>query len=56
MEGVNWIFLAQNRDKWRALTDTVNELSGSIRGGKFPDEMSDYQILKKDSASWTLDS
>jgi hypothetical protein len=27
-----------------------NESSASIRGGKFLDQLSDYQLLKKDSA------
>jgi hypothetical protein len=29
-----------------------NEPAGSIKGGEFLDHMSDYQILKKDSAPW----
>jgi hypothetical protein len=36
-EGVDWIHLAQNRDQWRVLVNTVNELSGSIKGGEYPD-------------------
>jgi hypothetical protein len=27
-----------------------NEISGSIKGGEFLDYISDYQLLKKDSA------
>jgi hypothetical protein len=27
-----------------------NELSGSIRGGEFLDQLCDYQLLKKDTA------
>jgi hypothetical protein len=30
-----------------------NELLGSITGGKFLDWLSDYWLLKKDSAAWS---
>jgi hypothetical protein len=30
-----------------------NEPSVSINGGEFLDYISDYQLLKKDSASWS---
>jgi hypothetical protein len=33
-ESVDWIDMAQDRDRWRAL---VNELSGSIKCGEFLD-------------------
>jgi hypothetical protein len=29
-----------------------NEPSGSIKGGEFLDQLSDCQLLKKDSAPW----
>jgi hypothetical protein len=29
-----------------------NELSGSIKCGKFADPLRDYEVLKKDSAPW----
>jgi hypothetical protein len=29
-----------------------NESSGYVKSGKFLDKLSDYQFLKKDSASW----
>jgi hypothetical protein len=47
-EGVDLIHLAEDRDKWRAIMDTV------INGGvpeEFVDWLSDYQILKKYSAT-----
>jgi hypothetical protein len=35
--GMDWIDLAQNRDRWWALVNAVMETSGSINCGKFPD-------------------
>jgi hypothetical protein len=37
---VDWIYVAEDRDNG-------NELSGSIKGGKILDWLSDYQLLKK---------
>jgi hypothetical protein len=34
---VDWIHLAQDIDRWRALVNTVNEPSGSIKCGEFLD-------------------
>jgi len=31
----DWMELAQDRDRWRALVGTVRELSGSINAGNF---------------------
>ena len=33
----DWIELAQDRDRWRALSEYGNELSGSIKCGEFLD-------------------
>jgi hypothetical protein len=33
-ESVEWVHLAQNRNKWQALVNT-SKLSGSIKHGKF---------------------
>jgi len=41
-EGVDWIYLVQYRDQWRALVNTVSEPSGSIKDVGFPDQLSDY--------------
>jgi hypothetical protein len=33
----DWIHMAQDRDRWRALVNTVMNLRGSTKGGKFLD-------------------
>jgi hypothetical protein len=34
-KGVHWIYLAQDRDKWRAYVKMVMKLRGSIKCGEF---------------------
>jgi hypothetical protein len=40
---VYWIHLAQDRYQWQDLVNT-NEPSGSVKGGKFLDKLSDCQL------------
>jgi hypothetical protein len=35
LEGVDWINLARDRGRWRALVNTANDPSGSTEGGEF---------------------
>ena len=35
--GMDWIDLAQDRDRWRTLFERGNETSGSIKCGEFLD-------------------
>jgi hypothetical protein len=39
---VEWIHLAQDRDQWRYLNEDGNEISGSIIGGEFLNQMNDF--------------
>jgi hypothetical protein len=41
-EDVDWIFLAQGRDKWRAVVNTVMNRAGFITCGEFLDCPGDY--------------
>jgi hypothetical protein len=45
-DGVDCIHLAQNRDRWGAVLNTV--MTASMKGGKFLGYFSDYQLHKKD--------
>jgi hypothetical protein len=36
-EGVDCMYLVQDRDQWRAVVKTEMNLRGSIKGGEFPE-------------------
>jgi hypothetical protein len=45
-EGVDWINLAQDGEHG-------DETSNAIKGGEFLDYLSNYQLLRMDSAPWS---
>jgi len=36
-EGVDWMHMAQDRDQWRTIVNTVMKLGVLLKGGEFPD-------------------
>jgi hypothetical protein len=51
-EGIDWIHLAEARDQWRVLLNTV-EVPGFIKRWTFLEWLSDCWFLKKDPAPWS---
>jgi hypothetical protein len=51
LEGVDWIHLAQDRNKWQALLKMVMN-SCPIKGREFLGHLNDYQLLKN-SEPWS---
>jgi hypothetical protein len=47
--GYSWLRIRSGDD----FSEHGDALSGSVNGGGFVDQLSDYQLLKKDSASWS---
>jgi hypothetical protein len=52
-KNVDWMHLAHDRDQWQAVVNTVIPWV-SVKGGEFFDWLSDYQLLNKNSAPWSL--
>ena len=50
---MDWIDLAQDRDRWRTLVNGGNDPSGSIKCAEFLDYVRNGLLLKKDSAPWS---
>jgi hypothetical protein len=48
--GMDWISLAQDRDQWRTLVNTVMTLRVPLNAGKFFEWMHNWRLLKKGSA------
>jgi hypothetical protein len=48
-DGMDWIDLAQNREHWRALVNTVMSLH-SLKCWKVPEWQQNWQLLRKGSA------
>ena len=48
--GMDWIDLAQDRDRWRALANEVMNLRASIKCGEFLNCQKTCKLLKRDSA------
>jgi hypothetical protein len=49
-DGIDWIDLSQDRNQWRALVNTVMNLSGSIKCWEFLELLHIWRLLKKGSA------
>jgi hypothetical protein len=52
LEGMEWIHLAQDRDKWLDFCKHGNVPPGSIESGKFLDYLRNDWLVKKDSTTW----
>jgi hypothetical protein len=47
---MDWIDLAEDRDQWRGHCEHGNELSCSINCWEILEQLSNWRLLKKDSA------
>jgi hypothetical protein len=50
---MDWIHLAQNRDQMEGSCERDNEPSSSIKCWEILKYLSDWWLLKKDSAPWS---
>jgi hypothetical protein len=51
--GLKWIYLTQDREKWRALTSTVIKLRALQNAENFLTISGTVSFLKKGSAPWS---
>jgi hypothetical protein len=49
-ECVDWIHLAQDRERCRALANTIMNLKGSVKCGECLDQLSDRRFSEEDSS------
>jgi hypothetical protein len=49
-DGVDWMDMAQDRDQWRALVNTVLQPPGSIKCWEVREGLHNWRLLKKGSA------
>jgi len=50
---VDWIQLAQDRNRKAGSCEHSNGTSASIKGEKFIDQLSDSQLINKNSVPWS---
>jgi hypothetical protein len=51
--GIDWICMAQDKDRWRALVNTVMKLRGSVKCWEILEQLRNWRLLKKGSAPWS---
>jgi hypothetical protein len=49
-DGMDWTDVAQDRDQWRALVNTVMKLRGTVKCWEVPEWLHNWQLLRKGSA------
>jgi hypothetical protein len=55
-DGMDWVDVAQDRDQWRALLNTVLNLLGSIKSWEVLAWLHNWRLFTKGSAPWVSES